>query len=545
MKTENAAISIQSVQFLLRHPWLFICPFVIIFSIVYASTSLIVNEYECSATLSVGSAGGAIIEKIAQKQDDFVSKILMGSSIGAIIKAGWPNISEQENPTEYESLVGLIKSPKTGISVKRDKKDSNVVIVSFIHKNAKVCYRVVKAAVDTMLTENKRASEEKIEAGVAFLRKQIDFYRDKIKKIDEEISALKVKLQGMAGSMNEEERALIREITTDDDTVSGSGELQVQKSVKYEEILAELNLQLLDAEKRRDLLKRKLENKDFLPEVTTPQNVNDDQLMREYVAKIAANNLMMSELMAKGYTSEHPDVKRLSLSIKDLKELQNRRTRELTGFAPTEMSESDKKITEDRMNAEISNLEMGIETLKEKIRMMERRQWSSEEKLKSPGSRFSSISEDASKIAELRNEKEITLTYYKDTRKQLEDALIKSRIEESNAGFVIRVIDEPKEPTKPLPYKKMSIILMGFMMSLGAGGALSYIADTLDKSIKSSAELRELCKIPVLASIERMDTLQEVRANNARRAMTVAGLLAFFILSRVATSILSAFMRSR
>lgn len=542
MKNDSATITIQSIQFLIRRPWFFICPAVVIISIVLSYASIMINDYECSTTISVGSASGSIVEKSAQARDELFSNMLVGSGINSIIKEAWPNIDEKKDPDEYAAVVTMLRTPKKGLDIRRDRRDQSLITLSFTHRNPKICYKVVRAALDYVLKENKQASEEKIEAGVAFLRKQIDFYRDKIKKMDEDMSTLKIKLRTRSGNMSEDEKALIDEITSDS-PVQGKQELAVQKSAKYEEILADLDLQLLEAEKRRNILKRRLENKDFTGETVSTENVNEDPLVKEYNTYIAAKQLAVAELMAKGYTKEHPDVKKLLTNVEDLNNIKNKRVSELTGGGSSEMSESDKKIAEQNMKTDIGDLEAGIETLKEKIAMMEKRQQSSENKLNSTGSRFSEIADDASKIVELKNEKEITMTYYRETRKQLEEALLKARIEESGAGFIIKVVEEPKEPTKPLPLKKASVILMGIMLGLGTGVGLAYLADAMDKSIKSSAELRDIFKVPVLASIERMNTAHEISVNNARRIAISVSLLVFVVLSRVMVGVILLFLR--
>jgi len=543
MDNEKSGISIKTFQFLIRHPWFFIWPAVVIGTIAFSSSKLMVDDYMCSAVLSFGSASGSIVEKAYQTRDDLFSKILVGDGIKTIISNTWPDIDEDKDPGEYAKLVSKLRDPSNGLIIKYGKTAQNTVNISFINQNPTICYKVVTAAVNYILKEGKRAGELKIEAGVGFLRKQLEFYKDKLKNIDENLSILKIKLRSISGDMSEDERMLIDEITSDS-PIQGKQELAVQKSAKYEEILAGLELQLLDAEKRYAILKRRLENKDFSADPATSETVNDDSMVRDYTANIAAKQLAVAELMAKGYTTEHPDVSKTLKNIKDLNEIKNKRIEELTGGAFSEMSESSKKIAEQNLRTSINDLEANIVTLKEKVGMMKKRQQSSENSLNPAGSRFTNLSADASRLVELRNEKEVNTEYYMSTRKQLEEALLKARIEESGAGYIINVIEAPKEPKTPMPLKKFTAIIMGILMGLGSGAGLAYVVDMLDKSIKSSSELRDAFKLPVLASIERINTAHEVEANNKRIVINGISLLTFVVLSMVVMNVII-FMRTK
>ena len=111
MKEETPeAFSIASIEFIFRHPWIFISSVVIIMSLVYAKVSLDPLAYESSAVLSFETGEGAESDRLAERKlisikRNLVSKVLLGENIRGIIKEVWPDINEEKNPVEYDKLL--------------------------------------------------------------------------------------------------------------------------------------------------------------------------------------------------------------------------------------------------------------------------------------------------------------------------------------------------------------------------------------------------------------------------------------------------------
>jgi capsular polysaccharide biosynthesis protein len=143
------------------------------------------------------------------------------------------------------------------------------------------------------------------------------------------------------------------------------------------------------------------------------------------------------------------------------------------------------------------------------------------------------VSVSASRLMDLRNEKEVTQRYYNDMRQQLEGAELKSRMEKEEAGIEISIIEEPKVPLEPIPTQKGKTVFMGFIIALAAGAGLAYLVDSLDRSVKSSPELRHLLHIPVVGVIDRINTNYDMKITKVRRNTIIISLLVFAILSNV------------
>lgn len=491
-----------------------------------AASSNVSLKYQCSSVLSLETIGGTVIDSrfIAQKTD-LIGRVLLGDNIRNIIKAVWPDIDENTNPTVYSRLMVMLR---TALSMQYDSKDPRLLTITFTDASPEICYKVVRAAIDTIEKSNRQASAKELETGMVFLKKQIEFYRSKIKALDEEMSKIKSELKEKSSQLSSRERDLIEEIIGGN-VVSASGlSASAQKAVKYEEILADLNLQLLEAERKKEDIQKQLKSGVFLRPFQGNESIEDDTFIKEYSRAIADKELEVARLLSQGYTSEHPHVARLHKEIAELESLKTKRTEELTTPSSSETSENVKKQQERSAKATLQNIDFQVEMLKDKIGLMEQYKkgiTNGQDQIQS-----TDLSRLASRLTELRGEKEISVQYYSDLRRELEAADIKRRLEREEI-FHIRIIEEPKIPLTPMPFQTARKLLMGIVFAIAAGVALAYIVDSLDNSVKTSSELRELLQIPVLAAIDKINMPQEIKARHLQRNISAVSLIILAIAS--------------
>jgi uncharacterized protein involved in exopolysaccharide biosynthesis len=92
---------------------------------------------------------------------------------------------------------------------------------------------------------------------------------------------------------------------------------------------------------------------------------------------------------------------------------------------------------------------------------------------------------------------------YNSALKKEMDAEMARRLEEYWKGGYFRVLDPAHLPRRPIrPYATL-FLLGGLAAGLLSGLALAFVADLLDRSVKSERELDELLGSPVLVTIPR------------------------------------------
>jgi uncharacterized protein involved in exopolysaccharide biosynthesis len=390
--------------------------------------------------------------------------------------------------------------------------------------------------------ENKAGRESDLETGIVFLRKQLDFYKDKISSVDSEIANIKIELSAEASKMTEQEKELIKQVSGEA-AQQATSLRESQKSIKYDEMLADLNLQLLEAKKKRSVLQKRFKGGASVNalDALSEQDFDNDIHIREYSKDIADKELSIAKLLSEGYMPAHPVVRKLQRETDTIKSLRAKRIEDLRSGvesrAPTEAGEKDP------IKTDIEDLEWQIGTLKDKIKLIESYQKNAEEKLNTSELKASAVSGKISRLMELRSEKEINTGYYSGVRKQLEEADLKGRIEKEQVGINIRIVEAPKIPIRPIPFQKMPKLLMGLFMAFSAGAGLAYVADALDQSIKTSSDLRELLKVPVLASTDRINTPGDIMLKRLRRNGLLVGLFGSAILLHIGVRFLLTFGR--
>lgn len=539
MKNDNIEVSLKSIGFIIQHPWCFISPAVIIMSLVYGHISSLPLRYECDAIISFSAPAGELIgSKFVEKKKDLLSGVLIGENIRMIVKEVWPHVKEETNPIVYNNLIERLRNPQTGIKMAYDKKQEEYLTISFMDSDPNICYNVVRATIDTIRKANKEKVEIEMESGLAILRKQLEFYRDKLKVIDEETTRLKSDLQKRYPEMSDSERTLIDEVftSTQSKEYSIQTQMKIQKFVNYDEKFTELNLQLLDLKKKKEELKKSLKNRDFESQALTMNKIEEDPFAKGYDSSISNKELAMTEFLSQGYTEEHPQIRKVQAEIDNLKILKEKRIKELV--ENPRLATGVTKILEESINKQIRDIDSRIDTLRLQMETLEAAKRSFEKKLNPTEAKIGNISSQTSRLMELINEKDINQRYYQEIRQQLELAEIKNRLQREEASLKINIVEEPKIPLNPIPLQKVKTIILGIMISISAGMSVAYFADSLDKSIKSSSELRELLQIPVLASIDKINTPQDIRLKQIQRNAVILGLFSFVILSQIFVKVL-------
>lgn len=99
------------------------------------------------------------------------------------------------------------------------------------------------------------------------------------------------------------------------------------------------------------------------------------------------------------------------------------------------------------------------------------------------------------------------------------EARISEGMEEGQKGEKFTLIDPASFPEKPVSPKRWLIFLAGVIMSLGAGFGTVALAEHLDHSVRNSDELARLTGLPVLGSIIRIQTSEDITWGRQKRIL--------------------------
>jgi hypothetical protein len=106
---------------------------------------------------------------------------------------------------------------------------------------------------------------------------------------------------------------------------------------------------------------------------------------------------------------------------------------------------------------------------------------------------------------------------YEETWNELMTAQMAQKMEGEHRGKRF-IIDSPAAfPTKPYKPNRLAIILVGFLIALGTSTMFIAFQESMDNTIKSADELRQITEVPVLTSISYITTTREKRIRRLKK----------------------------
>jgi len=88
------------------------------------------------------------------------------------------------------------------------------------------------------------------------------------------------------------------------------------------------------------------------------------------------------------------------------------------------------------------------------------------------------------------------------------NARVSENLEKRQKAEQFRIIDPAKVPEKPFKPNRVKIVLLGSLLSLGAGGGLIFLREFLKPSYRRLEDLQETVHLPVLATIPAYHAVQ-------------------------------------
>lgn len=524
--------SLESIDFIFRHPWTILFSFLIIANIFHAYAVSIPPEYRSAAILAFSAASGAP-QQVSNEKKEAAERIISGPNINAIAEQAMKDEPPEKRTEQQQRLIDKLQDPRSGIRFTWDQKaGGSLLTIGFGFSDPKTSCNTVKATMDMLIAESERKVAREMETRLAFLNDQQKFYRGKIEATDREMESIKDELLARFPELSDEEKEMIARSSADVDiTKKGS----VQKLEAQEETISKLKENLAELLQKRDKLSRSLESGTFVTQTTLEDISKEDAILTEYAKAIVAKELEITNLTLRGYKEAHPHVKQLRREAEQLKRMKQQRMGQLRSIAPG--SEEYQEVKE-KVRFDIEQLDMRIALVQDSLAAADESRKTARTQLKSRPAKASDIKERVSRLMSLKSERDINENYLADMKRKLADLELKMRTEQQDLGFKIEVVQEPSAPDRPDPSRAMKITFQGLMIALLAGGALAYLLDMLKNAVHTDKELAELLGIPVLATIDKIATPGEMEKKRRQIRLAAIGTAVIMVVSRVLIAVM-------
>jgi uncharacterized protein involved in exopolysaccharide biosynthesis len=503
---------------------------------VYRSTAtVLVEEQEIPDDLvrsTVTSYAAERIERIGQE-------VLKRDNILAIAEKYnlFPDLRAvgmlQEIPAKvkaniHKELVSAdVKDPHKG-----GKAEATIAFtISYDGDNPDVAQKVTTDLVDLFLGENIKVRMKSAEETTAFLGAESEALSREIAEIEQEIAAFKAeKADYLPENLNMYNQFVLR---TEDEILQLTKSIDAQEQRKlelegalttiepYQGMVSSTGQRIMSPQEQLKVKKTELIRLSALysPDYPDVVKLKSEIASLERTLGKSGNNsrenfqdleLLKSQYAEKleKYSKDHPDVVQLERAIAKLEKEQRstaKSARRLQDDAPPENPAYISMQTQIRAVQSNINSMMGQRAgLKAKVEMYEQR--------------LARIPEVEREYQKLMRDYQDVRDRYHDIKNKLLQAKIAQSLEEKGKGERFSLLEPPDFPDRPVKPNRIGIMLLGFVLAMGAGVAFAFIAEFFDNKIYRESQLADilgelpLVNIPLLAEDDIVVSRQQLKS---------------------------------
>jgi uncharacterized protein involved in exopolysaccharide biosynthesis len=423
------------------------------------------------------------------------------------------------------------------ISFKEGKKASTVAFnLSFEGKDPKTVKKVTEALSQLYIQEEHKAREKLVSVTTDFLKQELDVLKAQVELQEDRMQEFKSKhfgalpentafnLQNVSRLEMELERNNARVRSLEDRRIYLKGQLanieplkpvttaQGKVASNPKERLKRLRLELIQLQARLsdrhpDIRKLKSE----ISKLEGRVGNSDDAV--EKIKLLSAKRAKLAEL--KGRLSEkHPDVIKMT---KEVNNLSRQVDKLVTDKSMVEISE-DQPDNPAYINllTQIAAADFEIKSLKEK----EERTMTNLSNFRSKLIQAPMIEQEYNAILlDLNNAKQ----QYKEILNNLTTAQVAQQMERQQKGEKFTILEPAYLPSRPFKPNRIAIVLLGFIIAVGATVAVAAVMEAMDHSIKNEEDLAKISDLPVFSSISLVKTVEEHRRKRIRYVLCTMG----------------------
>lgn len=463
------------LQAVLKRRWFLIIPFCIsilagiYFAItlpkIYQSETLILVEAQRVPTNYVQSVVSTDIDaRISTISQQIMSRTNMEKILNDFKLFSGPKYENMYLEDKIESLRRRI-----AVTITKDRRRSaDAFSISFKGEEPERVMQVVNALAAYFINENLKVREAQAIGTSDFLEDELENMRKRLEQTEE---TLKVYRKQHMGELPEQLETNLRILD------------------RLQEQLGERQGSLRMAKTRRDDLATRIQEMNRANASNSGELVGSGQMSTP--KDLDQMNKQLEELLAR-YTEKHPDVISLKKSINEKTEnLKNQpAVKGKTGSKKTGKSAAlDPSIvrTKNELIGEIKNLSQEIVDIKKEIAFYQKRVENTprrEQELMSLRRDYSDMQESYSSLLSRKLESEIAVN-----------------MERKQKGEQFRIIDSARLPEKPIEPDMRRLFMLFVMAGLGIGGAIIFLFEYFDSSLKTPDDIETDLGLQVLGTI--------------------------------------------
>jgi len=534
------------IRFFKRRKKAFLIPFILIFISIFvlavslpplyrSTATILIEEQEIPPELIRSTVTGYVEERLQAITQQIMSRPRLLEVINRFNL--YANVRDKLTIDEIvEKMRNSVKLETISIEIPNPRARSATIAftLSYEGKDPNTVQQVTNYLASLYLEQNLKNRETKARETTKFLEAQIKILKEQIEELDKRIASFKEEHLTELPELMELNLQTLRQMNSEiarlEDQIATLQERKIYLEGQlaninpYLPIITETGERILTPEKRLALLKN-----EYISAIATLSPKHPDVLrLKKEIESLEKEVKLREELQndlkrlknlesrlasLKGQLSDkHPDIKNLKREIAQLKKKIDQFSQQL-----------ESTVTKEPDNPSYINISTQIASTEMEIQNLKKQRQELQKKIEDYQKRLERTPEVERKYQDLLRDKANAETKYRELMDKLMEAKVAEELEESQKGERFTIIDPPQYPTKPFKPNRLAIILIGFILSTGAGIAVASIIEYSDRSIKSARDIASITTIPVIGVLPIIETEEDIARKKKKKLATYIG----------------------
>lgn len=534
-----------------RRFWQMALPAAGLFVVVAVVVMLLPAKYQSSATILI--EGQEVPQELVrttvtgfvEERLQSITQVVLnrGNLMGIIERVGlYPDERKTMTSEELTAMMrkDITMEPITAEVMSNTGRPSTATIafsVAYEGREPAKVLQTTNTLVSLFLEENLKKREAKASTAYSFLEKQQAMLREEVAAAEERIARFKEQHLGALPELTQLNLQTLERIERDAQSVQESIRGLVERRAFLEGQLATVTPQrTLVTPDGGTILPpddelRALQSKYVALSATHSAKHPDVVRLREQIAalqgsgatvdlggELEAERTRLADLRAR-FGEAHPDVKAARLRVEALEQAPAA-ARPVRPAVPAALAADNPAYVS--LKSQLQAADMDIRAQQATLADLRARQDELTRRL-----------ENAPRVEQeyrtLERDHANVQAKYQETSQKLAAARESKELEEERVGEKLTLMDPPMLPETPSKPKRMLLMLVGFVLSMGFGAGCGAMAEALDGSVRGARSLAGLTGAPLLGVIPYLETAAELARRKRNRRLAMAGAAAAIV----------------
>ena len=492
-----------------RRKWILIIPFVLVVTAALITAWVLPPVYQSTATILIEQreipAEYVMTSQTSyaeQRMQSIKARILTSKQLQELIQQFSLYMEDRDTMTMDEILDDMrekiVLTPvNVEIADQRTGRAATATIaftLSFEDKNPDKAQQVTDRIVTLFLKEDLKVRTDQASATQEFLKIEADRIKDELEEVEARLAEFK------------------------------------KANANFLPEVFQLNMQTLSSlerniEQARENLRALNEKKDTMVEelANTTRDIDDEMAARGMrdpdEQRLEQLKIELINLETK-YSDLYPDVKKVNQEIAELTaSIEARKKQEKKEKQNPQNRNPARNPAYITLSSRLAGVKSDIASVKIQIIGLEAR-------AEEYRNRLAAAPDVETRYRDLVTEQTNLTLKYKDLQAKMMEAQVAHALESQQKGERFTLVESATRPEKPYKPNRLAIVLIGFVLGIGAGIGLAALVEFADDSVRDAASLERLTGFPVLTTVPSIIThADREKAFRSRIVWTISVIL--------------------